>query len=115
MEKACGGGSGARFIASPSALFGLALLLLGLIFDCDGGTMDRCRKIPMTSAQLDIMDGMLPPGSQNRRPASRHGWALTNRDAICFLSAMIYGTRISLIVGASSVDDRLPSSAHRWA
>ncbi|WP_425475156.1 ABC transporter permease [Brenneria uluponensis] len=55
---------------------------------------------PYDLAQLEIMDNRLPPGSQS--PAGLIYWLGTDDQGRDLLSAILYGTRTSLIVGVSS-------------
>lgn len=56
---------------------------------------------PYDLAQLDIMDGRLPPGSMNGS-GTMHYWLGTDDQGRDMLSGIIYGLRISLVVGAGS-------------
>jgi peptide/nickel transport system permease protein len=56
---------------------------------------------PYDLAQLDIMDGRLPPGSMNGAETMRY-WLGTDDQGRDMLSGIIYGLRISLLVGAGS-------------
>lgn len=87
------------FITSPSAVIGLGLLLI-LIFLAIFAPWIAPQN-PYDLSQLDIMDGMLPPGS--RTGAGFTAWLGTDEQGRDLLSGMIYGTRISLSVGAASV------------
>jgi len=55
---------------------------------------------PYDLAQLDIMDGNLPPGAESLTGSTF--WLGTDDQGRDMLSAIIYGLRMSLIVGASS-------------
>ncbi|MDX5629356.1 MULTISPECIES: ABC transporter permease [unclassified Brenneria] len=55
---------------------------------------------PYDLMQLDIMDGRLPPGSDSLGGATY--WLGTDDQGRDLLSAILYGTRISLTVGFSS-------------
>jgi peptide/nickel transport system permease protein len=56
---------------------------------------------PYDLAQLDIMDGRLPPGAMNGA-GTMHYWLGTDDQGRDMLSGIIYGLRISLLVGAGS-------------
>lgn len=56
---------------------------------------------PYDLAQLDIMDGRLPPGSRGADGQLTY-WLGTDDQGRDMLSAMMYGLRISLAVGAGS-------------
>ena len=87
------------FIASPSAIVGLTLLLILVLIAVLAPWISP--QNPYDLSQLDIMDGMLPPGSKTS--AGFTAWLGTDEQGRDLLSGMIYGTRISLSVGASSV------------
>jgi peptide/nickel transport system permease protein len=55
---------------------------------------------PYDLAQLDIMDGRLPPGSESM--TGMHFWLGTDDQGRDMLSGIIYGLRISLGVGVGS-------------
>jgi peptide/nickel transport system permease protein len=55
---------------------------------------------PYDLAQLDIMDGRLPPGSKSA--AGMSYWLGTDDQGRDMLSGIIYGLRISLVVGVGS-------------
>ncbi len=56
---------------------------------------------PYDLAQLDIMDGRLEPGAMNGA-GTMHYWLGTDDQGRDMLSGIIYGLRISLLVGAGS-------------
>ncbi|MBX5141272.1 ABC transporter permease [Rhizobium lentis] len=89
----------AGLLASPSALFGLALLsvlfLLALLAPW------VAPQNPYDLGQVDVMDGMMPPGS--KLSSGFTAWLGTDEQGRDMLSAIIYGMRISLGVGAVSV------------
>lgn len=55
---------------------------------------------PYDLAQLDIMNGRLPPGTMS--PDGFRFWLGTDDQGRDLLSAILYGTRISLVVGMGS-------------
>jgi peptide/nickel transport system permease protein len=89
----------AAFLASPSAVVGLVILvfLLALAIVAPWVTPQN----PYDLRQLDIMDGTLPPGS--KMGAGFTAWLGTDEQGRDMLSGIIYGLRISLGVGAVSV------------
>lgn len=87
------------FVAAPSAIVGLAMMLALALIAITAPWI--APQNPYDLAQLDIMDGMLPPGA--KAGAGFTAWLGTDEQGRDLLSAMIYGTRISLMVGASSV------------
>ncbi len=83
---------------SPTALFGLALVVLIALAAIFAPWLTP--QNPYDLRQLDIMDGRLPPGS-----TSLDGmiyWLGTDDQGRDMLSAIIYGLRISLGIGAMS-------------
>jgi len=89
----------AEFARSPLALVGLgvfALIALAAVFAPWITPQD-----PYDLAQLDIMDGRLPPGATNF-DGSMTFWLGTDDQGRDMLSAIVYGLRISLAVGAAS-------------
>ncbi len=82
-----------RFAVLGAVVFGLILLaavLAPLISPQN----------PYDLAQLDIMDGRLPPGSQSAEGMTF--WLGTDDQGRDMLSGILYGLRISLFVGAGS-------------
>jgi peptide/nickel transport system permease protein len=55
---------------------------------------------PYDLAQLDVMESKLPPGS--KAPTGGMFWLGTDDQGRDMLSAIFYGLRISLMVGATS-------------
>ncbi len=88
----------ADFLANPVAVFGallLACIVLLAVFAPLVSPQD-----PYDLAQLDITDARLPPGSPS--PAGGNFWLGTDDQGRDMLSAIFYGLRISLMVGAVS-------------
>ncbi|MES5099981.1 ABC transporter permease [Agrobacterium sp. BA1120] len=86
-------------VSSPEAAIGLiflGLLALAAIFAAWIAPQN-----PYDLMQLDIMDNMLPPGSQLSSGVT--AWLGTDDQGRDLLSAIIYGMRISLGVGISAV------------
>ena len=86
------------FVANPIAVFGLTLLgviVLAAIFAPFVSPQN-----PYDLAQLDVIDGRLPPGSK----AGGGGtfWLGSDDQGRDMLSAILYGLRISLSVGVTS-------------
>jgi peptide/nickel transport system permease protein len=86
----------ASFLESPSAIVGLVLLviIIGLAILAPWITPQN----PYDLAQLDILDGTLPPGSKNSAYGYTY-WLGTDDQGRDMLSGIIYGLRISLGVG----------------
>lgn len=87
------------------ALFKNRLALCGLIMLVIFITLAALASIvspqnPYDLMQLDIMDGRLPPGSDSLSGITY--WLGTDDQGRDLLSAILYGTRISLVVGFSS-------------
>jgi len=88
----------ADFAQSRLALVGLAAIVLIALAAVVAPWISP--QDPYDLAQLDIMDGRLPPGS-----ASADGlkfWLGTDDQGRDMLSGILYGLRISLLVGAGS-------------
>jgi len=86
------------FVANPVAVFGLVLLsciVLVALFAPLVSPQD-----PYDLAQLDITDARLPPGSASDTGGTF--WLGTDDQGRDMLSAIFYGLRISLAVGAAS-------------
>ena len=86
------------FLANPVAVFGLVLfglILLAAIFAPLISPQN-----PYDLAQLDVMDGRLPPGT--RLASGATFWLGTDDQGRDMLSAIFYGLRISLSVGVMS-------------
>jgi peptide/nickel transport system permease protein len=89
----------ATFFESPGAVVGLALLVLGV-----GAALLApfiAPQNPYDLSQLDIMDNMLAPGEA--LASGKVSWLGTDDQGRDMLSAILYGTRISLAVGTASV------------
>jgi len=88
----------AEFIESRLALAGLALLLAIVMLAIAAPAISP--QNPYDLAQIDVMDGRLPPGS----PSMTGGtfWLGTDDQGRDMLSAIFYGLRISLAVGTAS-------------
>jgi len=86
------------FVANPMAVFGLALFGVILFLAVFAPLISP--QNPYDLAQLDIMDARLPPGA----PTATGGtfWLGTDDQGRDMLSAIFYGLRISLAVGAAS-------------
>jgi len=89
----------AAFFESPLAVVGLAGLVL-LVAAALAAPLIAPQD-PYDLAQLDIMDGTLPPGAESL--AGYTYWLGTDEQGRDMLSAILYGLRISLGVGAVSV------------
>jgi peptide/nickel transport system permease protein len=86
------------FIANPVAVFGLALLGLILLTAIFAPLISP--QNPYDLAQLDVIDGRLPPGARSATGATF--WLGTDDQGRDMLSAIFYGLRISLSVGVMS-------------
>ena len=86
------------FFANPVAAFGFGLLCLIVFFAIFAPWISP--QNPYDLAQLDIMDGRQPPGSKSMDGMTF--WLGTDDQGRDMLSAIFYGLRISLMVGAAS-------------
>ena len=86
------------FATSRIALAGLALLGLILLVAIMAPLISP--QNPYDLAQLDVLDGRLPPGSTSASGATF--WLGTDDQGRDMLSAIFYGLRISLTVGVAS-------------
>ena len=86
------------FLANPVAVFGLALLALIVAAAIFAPLISP--QNPYDLAQLDVMESKLPPGS--KAPGGGTFWLGTDDQGRDMLSAIFYGLRISLMVGAAS-------------
>ena len=87
-----------EFAEDPVAITGavlLALIVLAALF-----APWLSPQNPYDLAQLDVMDGKLPPGA--RSATGQLFWLGTDDQGRDMLSAILYGLRISLVVGAAS-------------
>jgi peptide/nickel transport system permease protein len=86
------------FLRSPGAALGLAALVLTVLAACLAPWI--APQDPYDLANLDVMDGTLPPGS---RSVSGMLYALgTDAQGRDMLSAILYGLRVSLVVSLSA-------------
>ena len=86
------------FIANPVAIFGLALLAIVMLAAILAPFISP--QNPYDLAQLDVLDGRLEPGATSM--TGHTYWLGTDDQGRDMLSAIFYGLRISLIVGATS-------------
>ncbi len=86
------------FAQSHLAVFGLAVMLLILLIALVAPVI--APQNPYDLAQLDIMDGRMPPGSVGGEGLKF--WLGTDDQGRDMLSGIMYGLRISLFVGAGS-------------
>jgi peptide/nickel transport system permease protein len=88
----------AEFLANPVAVFGIVLLAIIVLLAVFAPLVSP--QDPYDLGQLDITDARLPPGS----PSTEGGtfWLGTDDQGRDMLSAIFYGLRISLMVGAIS-------------
>jgi peptide/nickel transport system permease protein len=86
------------FFASPLAVAGLAVFALMLAAAVLAPLVSP--QDPYDLAQLDVMDSRLPPGAAG--VDGRRYWLGTDEQGRDVLSAIFYGLRISLGVGAAS-------------
>ncbi len=86
------------FVANPVAVVGLSVLSLIVLVAIFAPLISP--QNPYDLAQLDVMDSRLPPGSKS--PDGGTFWLGTDDQGRDMLSAIFYGLRISLAVGAAS-------------
>lgn len=86
------------FASSPLAMLGLAVLAVIIALAAFAPWI--APQNPYDLMQLDIMDGQLPPGS--KAATGMTYWLGTDEQGRDMLSAILYGLRISLLVGFSS-------------
>jgi peptide/nickel transport system permease protein len=89
----------AIFFESAGAVVGLVVLVLSVGIALAAPLI--APQNPYDLAQLDIMDNMLPPG--DALSSGQRAWLGTDDQGRDMLSAILYGLRISLAVGAASV------------
>lgn len=87
------------FFRSPGGVLGLVILMGILCLTLAGPWI--VPQNPYDLAQLDFMDGMLPPGSE--MGAGFTAWLGTDDQGRDLLSGIIYGARISMFIGITSV------------
>jgi len=85
------------FLSSPTAVFGLVLLAAILTVAIAAPFISP--QNPYDLAQLDVMEGRLPPGAKTDGGTF---WLGTDDQGRDMLSAIFYGLRISLTVGVVS-------------
>ena len=86
------------FAVSRLALFGVALLGLVVVAAVFAPLISS--QNPYDLAQLDVLEGRLPPGA--KAPSGATFWLGTDDQGRDMLSAILYGLRISLSVGVLS-------------
>ncbi len=90
----------AQFAASRLAMAGLVLLGVFILLAVFAPWI--APQNPYDIATLDIMDSKMPPGSTNMDGSLTY-WLGTDGQARDVLSAILYGLRISMVVGLVSV------------
>ncbi len=90
----------AQFLASKLAVLGLAMLILFLCLAIFAPWI--APQNPHDIASLNILDSKLPPGAHSGNGALTF-WLGTDGQARDVFSAILYGLRISLLVGLVSV------------
>jgi peptide/nickel transport system permease protein len=90
----------AQFLTSKLAVAGLVLLVVFLVLAIFAPWI--APQNPYDIANLNIMDSKLPPGSASMDGAMTY-WLGTDGQARDIFSAILYGMRISLVVGVVSV------------
>jgi peptide/nickel transport system permease protein len=88
------------FCASRLALAGLATIALIVLLAVAAPWVTP--QNPYDLRQLDILDGRLPPGSSSLGTGLRY-WLGTDDQGRDMLSGIVYGLRISLVVGIGSM------------
>ncbi len=89
----------AMFFEKPAAAIGVGILLLAMLLALLAPWI--APQNPYDLMQIDIMDNMLPPGQQLM--TGQTAWLGTDGQGRDMLSAMLYGLRISLMVGLITV------------
>ncbi|WP_082145406.1 ABC transporter permease [Microvirga massiliensis] len=87
------------FFSSRGAVVALAVLAAAIVLAV--GAPFFAPQNPYDLTQLDILDNMLPPGEA--LASGKTAWLGTDDQGRDMLSAILYGLRISLFVGAASV------------
>jgi peptide/nickel transport system permease protein len=87
-----------EFARSRLALVGLGLFV-GIVFVAVAAPWIAPQN-PYDLSQLDILAGHVPPGGQT--PAGQHFWLGSDGQGRDMLSALLFGLRTSLVVGATS-------------
>ncbi len=88
----------ADFLSNPVAVVGLGMLVVIVLAAIFAPLISP--QNPYDLAQLDVMEGRLPPGSAS--PSGGTFWLGTDDQGRDMLSAIFYGLRISLAVGTTS-------------
>jgi peptide/nickel transport system permease protein len=86
------------FIDNPIAVVGLAMLIVIVLVAILAPVISP--QNPYDLAQIDVLDSKLPPGEKSA--SGMTFWLGTDDQGRDMLSAIFYGLRISLVVGASS-------------
>ncbi|MEP7063407.1 MAG: ABC transporter permease [Betaproteobacteria bacterium] len=86
------------FFANPVAIFGFGLLCVLVLAAIFAPLISP--QNPYDLAQIDVLDGKLPPGSASS--AGGTFWLGTDDQGRDMLSAIFYGLRISIFVGVTS-------------
>ena len=86
------------FIDNPIAVAGLAMVVVIVLVAILAPVISP--QNPYDLAQIDVLDSKLPPGGKSA--SGMTFWLGTDDQGRDMLSAIFYGLRISLIVGASS-------------
>jgi peptide/nickel transport system permease protein len=89
----------AEFAQSKLALAGLGILVVIIVAAVAAPVISP--QNPYDLAQLDVLDSKLPPGDVSSSTGKTY-WLGTDDQGRDMLSGILYGLRISLIVGASS-------------
>src|ERR1700687_6163155 len=88
----------ADFVANPVAVLGLFLLAMIVLAAIFAPLISP--QNPYDLAQIDVMESKLPPDSKSAGGGTF--WLGTDDQGRDMLSAIFYGLRISLMVGATS-------------
>ncbi|MFT4268569.1 MAG: ABC transporter permease [Xenophilus sp.] len=90
---------GADFLAAPGAVAGLVVLALVVLAALAAPWITP--QNPYDLMQLDVLDARLPPGSTSSDAGFTY-WLGTDGQGRDLYSAIVYGLRISLLVGVGS-------------